>query len=152
MKITCLDDKTIIFLYDKIDFNNDIKDYFKKIFLFLKDTLNLEFKGSYLSHVYQDNEIGLIIEIYELEDYNTNEIDMKIELENTIFLYEIEDIFINSKILDKYTIITYNNKFYLKIDNVKPIYNSYLCEIGTIIYKNTENIIKYGREIPLYLI
>ena len=158
MNLSYNEDNIVLYInnsmIDEIDFDNidSIKEYFKTIFLKLKNTLNLEINGYYLVHIYKDN--GIVIELYNEEtDYYYDEIDMKILLEETTFLYQIEDIFIDKKILEKSKIIKYNKKLYLQITN--ELTNKelgYLFEISKLIYKNTENIIKYSREIPLNLI
>lgn len=152
------EDNIIIYMNDKIldiDFNdnNSIQNYFKKLFLKLKNRLNIELSGFYLVKVYK-GETGIIMEIKEEESdyYMYDEIDMKIILEETVFLYQLEDVFIDPKILKKAKIINYNNKLYLYTTKLTNIELGYLYEISKLIYKNTENIIKYGRELPLNLI
>ena len=142
--------KYIIYMNNvDIDFNdkNSIEIYFKNIFLKLKDKLEL---GYYTVNVYKDNSIILELE-YE-EDSYYDEFDLKIIVEETIFLYQMEDIFIDKNIINKSKIIKYNNKLYLYPSKLSDIELGYLYEISKLIYKNTENIIKYGREIPLNLI
>ena len=142
--------KYIIYMNNvDVDFNdkNSIEIYFKNIFIRLKDKLEL---GYYTVNVYKDNSIILELE-YE-EDSYYDEFDLKIIVEETIFLYQMEDIFIDKNIINKSKIIKYNNKLYLYPSKLSDIELGYLYEISKLIYKNTENIIKYGREIPLNLI
>lgn len=165
MHITYEDDITIIFINNyvtkDIDFNDidEIKEYFKYIFLKLKDSLKLESSGYYLVKVYKDIS-GVIIELKEESDYYDlydDEIEMKIILEETSFLYQIEDIFIDNYFLNNSSIIKYNNKIYLKLNNkIDDIKIGYLYEISKLMYKDTYNIIKYGKYLsfkkPLNLI
>ena len=165
MHITYEDDITIIFINNyvtkDIDFNDidEIKEYFKHIFLKLKDSLKLESSGYYLVKVYKDIS-GVIIELKEESDYYdlyNDEIEMKIILEETSFLYQIEDIFIDNYFLNNSSIIKYNNKIYLKLNNkIDDIKIGYLYEISKLMYKDTYNIIKYGKYLsfkkPLNLI
>ena len=165
MHITYEDDITIIFINNyvtkDIDFNDidEIKEYFKYIFLKLKDSLKLVSSGYYLVKVYKDIS-GVIIELKEESDYYdlyNDEIEMKIILEETSFLYQIEDIFIDNYFLNNSSIIKYNNKIYLKLNNkIDDIKIGYLYEISKLMYKDTYNIIKYGKYLsfkkPLNLI
>ena len=165
MHITYEDDITIIFINNyvtkDIDFNDidEIKEYFKHIFLKLKDSLKLVSSGYYLVKVYKDIS-GVIIELKEESDYYdlyNDEIEMKIILEETSFLYQIEDIFIDNYFLNNSSIIKYNNKIYLKLNNkIDDIKIGYLYEISKLMYKDTYNIIKYGKYLsfkkPLNLI
>lgn len=139
-------------LYINNKFNNkNIEEYFKEVFLKIKEKFNLELNSIYLVHIYEDvNDIIMEIK-YEEENYY-DEVEMKIIYEHTNILYQIDDIFIDEKILKNSIIISYNKKLYLKVNKILDIDLAYLHEISKIIYKNTENIIKYGRELRLNLI
>ena len=138
---------------NNIDFTNtnSIREYFKIIFLKLKNYYNIKLSGIYKVKVYKD--FNIVIELFEEESDYYDEIDMEIELIENTFLYQIEDIFISKDIIKKSKILKYNNNLYLMIIN--KLTNKelgYLYEISKLIYKNTENIIKYSRELPLNLV
>lgn len=138
---------------NNIDFTNtnSIREYFKIIFLKLKNYYNIKLSGIYKVKVYKD--FNIVIELFEEESDYYDEIDMEIELIENIFLYQIEDIYISKDIIKKSKILKYNNNLYLMIIN--KLTNKelgYLYEISKLIYKNTENIIKYSRELPLNLV
>ena len=98
-------DKIILYINNQIinnvdlDDKDSIKEYFKNIFIKLKNIFNIELNGFYLVKVYKNiNSIVIELENEELDYYDLyDEIDMKIELIETIFLYQIEDIFIDNK-------------------------------------------------------
>ncbi len=138
---------------NNIDFTNtnSIREYFKIIFLKLKNYYNIKLSGIYKVKVYKD--FNIVIELFEEESDYYDEIDMEIELIENTFLYQIEDIYISKDIIKKSKILKYNNNLYLMIIN--KLTNKelgYLYEISKLIYKNTENIIKYSRELPLNLV
>lgn len=166
MNLNYVDDVGILFINNKlindIDFNDidEIKEYFKKLFLKLKHEFNLEPNGFYIVKVYKDIN-GIVLEIKEEDldyyDLYNDEIEMKIILEEVTFLYQIEDIFIDNYLLNNSDIIQYDNKLYLKLNNkIDDIQIGYLYEMSKLVYKDTFNIIKYGKYLsfkkPLNLI
>ena len=149
MHLTYIDDN-VIFIHDKkdIDFDDidELKEYFKTIFIRLKN--ELEPYGYYLVKVYKDIN-GMIIEFEELDLYS-EELEMKIIIEEVEFLYQIEDIFIDKCLLDGVDIIEHSNKLYLKVKNkLNNIKIGYLYEISKLLYKDTLNIIKCGKYLSL---
>ena len=156
MKIEYLDDIIVLFINNlDIDFKNpdNIKKYFKEIFLKLKNNLKIELNGFYLVKVYKNiNELVIEIKLEELDFYDlyNDEIDMKIVIEENDFLYEIEDIFIDKNIIKDCYIIKYKNKLYLKIKKeINKIKLSYLKEISNLKYKDNYNIINYGEYLNI---
>lgn len=158
MKFSIIDDNILIYLNKellidkKLDDIDNIKEYFKELFLNIKEKINIDINGLYLVKIYNDKNIGAVIELEkeELEyyDYYMDEVDMHILLEETNFLYEIEDIIINDDFLKKCDIIAHNKKYYLKPkENLDNINVGILNEYGKLIYKNIENILMYGKKI-----
>ena len=79
-------------------------------------------------------------------DYYIDEIDMHIEIEQSIFLYQINDIYIPKELKKKNDIILYQNNIYLKVNReLSNIEKGKLTEISNILYKNVDKILKYGR-------
>lgn len=117
MKVIVNDElNTIIFLnkmiIESIDFldKEDAEDYFRQLFLKLKERYNIVINGYYILNLYIDEYYGMIIELKKEEmdyfDYYDNQIDMKIVINNEMnFLYEIE----MGKILE-YSTIIYNEE------------------------------------------
>lgn len=157
MKISYIDENNILIfinneLINDIDFNDieETKDYFKELFIHIKNELKLKINGFYFVKVYKDKYYGIVIEIEKEEmdfyDYYIDEIDMHITLEERTFLYQIDDIFINKNILKKSDVLLYNKKVYLRIkEEINSILKGYLFEIGKLIYKDTNDIIKYSK-------
>ena len=81
------DDKLIIYMtnkylkYKNIDNIDKIEEYFKDIFLILRDNYNILIRGFYNIDVYIDKRYGIILELKKEEldfDYYEDQIDMKI--------------------------------------------------------------------------
>lgn len=142
MKCIINDDKIIIFLekYNK-KYLNDIdylEDYFRNIFLKLKEKYDIKIHGFCNVDAYlDDNDMVLEIEEEkELIDYYEDIIDMKILIHETSFLYEISNIFNINKYI-KNEIYVYKDKFYID----KKSLNLNILEHSKLIYKDTEKII-----------
>lgn len=133
-----------------LDDKEELENYFKGIFIKVKEFYNVKLNGFYITHAYIDDKYGIIIDM-ERDDvdfiyYNDYEIEMQLVVSDIDFLYEINDIFLNKDIYSKVDIYTYKNKYYLKLkeDILKDI-----IEYSNIIYKNTENIVKYGKLLKI---
>lgn len=137
---------------DNIDFKNneEIKEYFRKMFFKIKERYKILLNGFYYVRIYKDKYYGIFIEIEKSEmdfyDYYIDEIDMHIEIEQSIFLYQINDIYIPKELKKKNDIILYQNNIYLKVNReLSNIEKGKLTEISNILYKNVDKILKYGR-------
>ena len=156
MNISFNGDKVILYLKEDLDIENidEIKNYLKNIFLKLKEEYSFSISGLYLVVIYKDIN-NTIIEIEsesdDIYDYY-DEVDMHLMIENTICLYEIEDVFFKIRNLNKYKIFKYLNKYYLKLEEkIDKISLGKLYEFGKLEYKNTKSILKYGKEIHLMI-
>lgn len=100
-----------------IDFNKkeDLENYLKKLFKILKDKYSILIEGFYDITVYKDKYYGIIIHLEkeELEyyEYFKNQVDMRLVVIDTEFLYLVDDI----PKSNKYKVIVKNNEIYLKI-------------------------------------
>lgn len=133
-----------------LDNKDELEDYFRSVFLKIKEFYNIKLNGFYITHAYIDNKYGIIIDM-EKDDvdfiyYNDYEIEMQLVINEIDFLYEVEDIFLDRDIYSKVDIYSYKNKYYLKLneDILKDV-----IEYVNIVYKNTENILKYGKLIKI---
>lgn len=155
MRISIIDNDILIYINNNlinIDFEDldTTKEYFKELFLKIKD--KVEINGFYFVNVYKDDLYGIVIELTKEEmdylDYYTDEVDMHITLNENTFLYEIEDIFLNKEIIKNSKIIYYNKKIYLKLkNNIDENIKGYLYEFSNLVYKDTNNILNYGKEL-----
>lgn len=155
MRISIIDNDILIYINNNlinIDFEDldTTKEYFKELFLKIKD--KVEINGFYFVNVYKDDLYGIVIELRKEEmdylDYYTDEVDMHITLNENTFLYEIEDIFLNKEIIKNSKIIYYNKKIYLKLkNNIDENIKGYLYEFSNLVYKDTNNILNYGKEL-----
>lgn len=156
MKLTLIDDNIILNIRNErikdINFNDneELREYFKKIFSKMKEKYKILINGFYYVKIYKNKYYGIIIELeksdMEYYDYYIDEIDMHIEIVESIFLYQIDDIYITESLKKDNDIILYQNKLYLKINrNLNNIEIDKLIEISKIFYKNVDNILKYGR-------
>lgn len=150
MKLVFKDNKIIVFLNKNLNLDKkELENYFKKLFLGIKDKYNLKLNGYYNINVYIDNYYGSIIELEneELEYYNYfNQIDMEIKVIKTPFLYEIDYEYLDKEILNKTIIYKYNNKLYFKITD-KTILNR-IIECCKIIYGDkVKEIMKLSKKV-----
>ena len=159
MKLFLKDNKIIVFLnskeilFLKSNDKENLEKYFKNLFKKIKQLYNLDFNGYYNIDVYK-NIFGIVLEIVDEEnEYYSyfNQIDMKINIINTMFLYEINYDFIDNNLLNK--VICYKNgdKIYLKTkNNIDEISLSRLFEYGNIIYGDEVNkILKHGKKVVI---
>ena len=154
MKLESKENILIIYLkkqlIDTIDFTkkNELEKYFKELFLKLKEYYNIKINGYYNINVYIDEFYGVVLELQKEEldyyDYFDNQVDMHILTEEVQFLYLIEDYFIINE-LNISKLYYYKDKYYI-LPNINTDYN-YLLENSEVIYKNTKEIIKFGRVI-----
>lgn len=161
MKVHFFDvNNMVIYLNDfhtkELDITNKkvLEPYFKLLFLKLYQIYQIEMHGYFNIVIYHDTNYGAIIELRKEDsdyyEYYDSSIDMKIIIDKeSLFLYEIEDIFeIDEQLLKDSQVYHYNNKFYLKLlEKIDHISLGQLLEYAKIVYKNTHNIIICGKEI-----
>lgn len=138
MKIKYIDEDIfdIYIIKDKIinvDFNNDkaLEKYLKKLFKVLKDDYSVNIEGFYDVVIYIDKYYGIVIHMEKenLDYYNYyKEVDMRISIKNSTFLYQVDDYIKNKKI----HII--NNNMYLEITNPSDLI--YIIENSNSILYN----------------
>ena len=111
---------------------DNIKSLFKIIFTKLKKKYSLH--GQIDAEVYVNNNYGLIIELYLIDDFFEG-IDIRIKMHlNSLFLVNI----------DCYNILDYDDVYYYD----GKFYGTYLENTDSnIIYKKTEKIIKDGIKV-----
>ncbi len=142
MKCTIENNKIIVYVekytknyLDDIDY---LEDYFRKIFIKLKEKYGIKIQGFCNVDVYTDNS-DMVLEIEEekeLVDYYEDIIDMKISIHESTFLYEVLNIFNINKYING-DIFLYKNKFYIK----KKDMNFNILEHLKLVYKDTNKII-----------
>ena len=134
-------------LNDKLDLNDNYEEEFKNIFLRLKNYYKINIYGFYNVYVYKDKYYGTILKIEKDKELDLfyKQIDMHIVIEDSNFLYKINDyFFINN--LSNYNIYYYNNNFYLEIKNEinnKELFT--LIENSIIIFEGTDIIKTKGK-------
>lgn len=125
-----------------------VEKYFKKVLLQLKDLYKIDIKGFYNIYAYIDLDEGIVLEIKkeDIDYYDSfHQLELRIIKENTIFLYEIDDII---DFLDKnLTIYNYDNSFYVRNNYCSLNYDLY--EFGKLVYKDTANIIENGKKVTI---
>ena len=114
----------------------------------LKDLYKIDIKGFYNIYAYIDLDEGIVLEIKkeDIDYYDSfHQLELRIIKENTIFLYEIDDII---DFLDKnLTIYNYDNSFYVRNNYCSLNYDLY--EFGKLVYKDTANIIENGKKVTI---
>lgn len=161
MKVNIIDDNNIIVFLNKfniknIDFSNreNIEKNFRNIFLKLKHIYKLDIKGYYDIKIYTDKYYGAVLEIehedIEYIDYFDSQIDMRVNvIKDNEFLYKIDDIFLNDRIINKIDIYNFKEEYYIKIKKELNNYDmAYILENSNLIYDNiTFDILKLGNKI-----
>lgn len=151
MKIDITDGEIMIYVkknyIEDIDFTDkdSLEEYFRELITKLKDNYNIQIFGFYDIYVYSDPYYGIVLKlIHEDLDYyiGNNQLEMKIILIPSTFLYLVEDYFDFD--MDKYELYIYSSSFYLKPNNYIDID---LLEKSILIYENTDLITKYGRKL-----
>lgn len=159
MKCVFEDNHILVYL-PKCDINEKsfedlsyIEEYFREIFLKIKQKYNIELSGFYFVNVYIDLINGIILEIEEEQlefiEYYDDAIDMKIVIHQEEFLYETSDVLnLPNDFKKNFNIYYYQNRWYLKLKNKMDDNVWYqILEYTKIIYKGTNWIIKYGKKM-----
>ena len=108
-------------LINNINFKNksELEIYLKKLFKILKYKYKIELYGFYDITAYIDKYYGIVLHIEKNDidyyDYFKNQVDMKLIIIDTEFLYEVEDI--PEEIINKVDICILDNNIYLKLKN-----------------------------------
>lgn len=120
-----------------------VEEYFKKVFINLKNNYHLDIYGYYNIRVYANKQYGIIIDVFKLSnDYFKmpgNKVDMKIMIDSdNKFLYEIVDYFLIESYKNCIRNIYYKDeKYYLELnDNVDEVFYLYLIEHSNIIFND----------------
>lgn len=150
MKVEYIDENNFYIYLNKyylpdleIDNKPCVEEYFKKMFLSLKNNHHLDIYGYYNIRVYVNKQYGIIIDVFKLSnDYfkmSGNKVDMKIMIDSdNKFLYEIDDYFYISK-YKKYikNIYIKDGKYYVELrDNVDDGFYLHLIEHSNIIFND----------------
>ena len=113
MKVEIINDNYFIayIIKEYIPYEEDLKEYIKKVFCKLYDLYDLETdNGYFVINLFRDKNYGNIMEINKIsDDYYSGNINLEIEEIDSTFYIETNEIEKNS--------IIYNNKIYKKIDN-----------------------------------
>lgn len=148
MKVEFIDDQTFYIYLNKyylpnleLENKKSVEEYFKKVFINLKNNYHLDIYGYYNIRVYANKHYGIIIDVFKLNnDYFKspgNKIDMKIMIDSdNPFLYEIDDCFFAFSHSDSVKSIYYkDNKYYLELeDEIDNTFYLSLLEHGRIIF------------------
>ena len=120
-----------------------VEEYFKKVFINLKNNYHLDIYGYYNIRVYANKQYGIIIDVFKLSnDYFKmpgNKVDMKIMIDSdNKFLYEIIDYFLIESYKNCIKNIYYKDeKYYLELDDtVDEVFYLYLIEHSNIIFND----------------
>ena len=144
MSIKYLDSLNIVIYLKKevLDNNNfkekeEIEKYLKKLFKILKNKYEITIEGFYNINIYIDKYYGAVLHLEKEDldyfDYFKNQVDMKITIINTSFLYKVDDI--PYDILNKFNVIVKNNNIYLEIkEELSPLEKMKLLENSKLIY------------------
>ena len=158
MKIIINDDINMIIFLNKeyltinIDDSDNLENCFKELFLILKDIYDIKINGYYSIDVYVDSYYGAVLELVkeELEyiDYYDNQVDMRITIHDSNFVYKFEDYFLARKL--NLNLYLYKNEVYGKINGLENnAQMGRIIENSEVLYKDTDKILKYGNRIEV---
>ena len=135
MKIDFSSEKIIIYLYQYQLNTNNLYDEIRNIIIKLIKKYKINFYGYSVVSIYNNDKYGSILEIeniYESNEYNLNNIDLRINIYKNVTMYlEFDDIFFND--IKKHLIVK-KNKYYIDIKNIDNLLE--YIEYGRIKYKN----------------
>lgn len=147
MKIETKEDGYTIYVRlskkENINFTDqeELENYFRQLFINLKDYYNIELSGFYNIHVYYNQYYGVIIDMSREEieyfDYFDDKLDMKISIsKENLFLYKLDFLdFYCNHLLTKSPIYEYLGDLYINLcENLSNIDMGRLLESSTILY------------------
>lgn len=127
----------------ELDNKTCVEEYFKKMFINLKNNHHLDIYGYYNIRVYANKQYGVIIDVFKLSnDYFKmpgNKVDMKIMIDSdNKFLYEVDDYFFAEAYKKNIkNIYGKDEKYYLELqDTVDDAFYLYLIEHSNIIFND----------------
>lgn len=101
---------------DKEGLTSSVKNLLKRVY----ENYNLEFKGYYDVNMYVDKNYGVVMEIDCVDnfylDYFGNSLDINLKINDDSFLYEVDDVSINSD----YEIYVYGGHIYVMFNRIVP--------------------------------
>lgn len=150
------EDNILIYLtriYLKDNWDLELEDYFKKLFLKFKNYYDIDVAGYYNIDVYKNKNYGYIIRIikedFEYLDYINDQVDMRIKIhEDVPIFYEIKDI--NLRLLkDNLDFYFFKDKVYGKPKEIlNTLILSKILEMSeNVIYDENSMIESYGKKI-----
>ena len=155
MKLEAIENGFVLYLkkFDMkgIDFDNlsEVEEYFRDILLRLKEYYCIDITGFYNINVYIDNLEGIVfrLEKEKIDYYSTfHHLEIRMVKEETIFLYEVDDIF--DLPLKEVEIYVYKDNLYVKRKCNERVFLLY--EFGKLIYENTSKIIDNGKRMTIF--
>lgn len=126
-------------LVNDINFNSkeDLEIYLKKLFKILKNKYSIVIEGFYDITAYVDKYYGVVLHLekddIDYYDYFKNQVDMRIVMVETNFMYLVDDVPCN--ILSKVKVYIKDNNVYLKIkEELTKVEMMELLENSKIVY------------------
>ena len=148
MKINFGDDGcVVIYLYHNIpsiDYKDEVdcEKFLKDLFVKLNNYYNYKIEGYYNVSVYIDDFYGIVLDLkreeFEYYDYFDNQVDMRISINKSHFLYLIDDYDFDTNKFDVYKFL--NNIYLLPKEKLSDLEFAKLVENSFIIYDNEEII------------
>lgn len=154
MKINFKDNNLIVFFNKKIissidlSDNDELEDYFKKMFSRLHDVFDFDISGCYDIEVFVDDCCGAIIVIKNNDEYidYCDIVDMKIVISKySGFIYRVNNFCMNFDCCD---LFIYKDCFYLKFNSDDFYDIGVILENCDIIFgKDANDVLLYGKRI-----
>lgn len=131
---------------------DEVEQYFRKLFIILKNNYNISISGYYDIKIYIDKINGAVIEIrgkdIDYMDFFDNQVEMNIEIKKDNFIYSISDyFFLNNK--ENIILYSFHDNIYIYLKD-KIDYKDYLklMEFGTIVYGySAKKVLNNGKKL-----
>ncbi len=138
MKIECMNEKVIVYLYKyrlSFDDTDKLNQEIKNIFIRLIKKYHFNFFGYSIVNVYENKKYGCVLEIEQIYNngFNIEIIDLKLIVHrNCNFYLEFNDYFF----FLPHDLLIKNNKYYMNINNIDNLLK--YSEFGKLIYNEKE--------------
>lgn len=128
-----------------LDYNSkeDLGVFLKDLILLLKDDYDLVLNGFYEVNIYINNKLGMFIEINNIDDYDTCDLDVDLKIVvhfDSKFYFKTD----NFDIVTNYSDVKFlDNNYYLNLDYIDIDEVIKIIEFGEFIYGDDCNFIKF---------
>ena len=132
--------------------DEDLEEYFKSFFLTLKDHYHISIEGFYVIQVFKDSFYGMVLQMAkeDFDYFDLEVVDMRIRIKNGDFLYRFHEEDGLKRLSLFGDLYKDQDQIYLKVTKPLNVYQlGMIEEFTTLIYQDTDQIIKRAKKIKL---